>query len=88
MIYKLDKVHLGARNEIRQIIQGYLFTSATNAPHFVREKYAKLLVDIAKLDWPHEYPDFMNFMEEVRILHLIPFLGTIPIQYVPFTAFE
>lgn len=65
VIYKLDKVHLGARNEIRQIIQGYLFTSATNAPHFVREKYAKLLVDIAKLDWPHEYPDFMNFMEEL-----------------------
>nr|CAD7264735.1 unnamed protein product [Timema shepardi] len=35
-------------------------------PHFIRNKLVKLVVDIARLDWPHFYPDFFT-----NILQLI-----------------
>ncbi|XP_044759917.1 exportin-6 [Coccinella septempunctata] len=65
VIHKLDNSHLRVRDEIRQILQNYLFNSGIHAPHYLREKYAKLLVDIAKEDWPHRYPEFIDLIMEL-----------------------
>nr|CAD7394157.1 unnamed protein product [Timema cristinae] len=35
-------------------------------PHFIRNKLVKLVVDIARLDWPHFYPDFFtNILQQI-----------------------
>ena len=39
----------------------------------VRRKTMKLLVDIAKVDWPHFYPDF--FPQMLQLIHNQVFIG-------------
>ncbi|KAL3272659.1 hypothetical protein HHI36_014124 [Cryptolaemus montrouzieri] len=56
---------LAYREQLRVILFEYLIENGIQAPHFLREKYAKLLVDIAKEDWPHRYPTFMDDVLEL-----------------------
>ena len=46
--------------EKRLSVWNYLLTSNQSMPQFVRNKTAKLLVTIARIDWPNSYPDFMQ----------------------------
>lgn len=46
------------KEQVKTILYGYLIERGLTAPHFIRTKYAKLLVDVAKHDWPAHYPNF------------------------------
>ncbi|XP_054164812.1 exportin-6-A-like [Oppia nitens] len=44
----------------RHSIWNYLLSSNHSTPQYVRNKAAKLLVTIARIDWPNSYPDYMQ----------------------------
>ena len=46
--------------EIRATLNNVLYQSHAAVPQFVRNKLVKLLVDIARSDWPHFYPEFFT----------------------------
>ena len=54
------------KQQIRQGISELIYSNSpgggdfSHFPPYVLTKLAKLLVDIAKTDWPHFYPDFMT----------------------------
>jgi hypothetical protein len=55
------------RAEIRTSLNSFLFRHHTSAPLFIRNKLIKLIVDIARSDWPHFYPEFFpQLLEAVR----------------------
>lgn len=55
------------KEEIRSAFNQFVFQPNNKGyPPFVRTKMMKLVVDIAKVDWPHFYPNFFP-----QILHLI-----------------
>lgn len=48
------------KTEVRTSLHLYLTNRHASLPIFIRNKAAKLLVDIAGTDWPHFYPTFFN----------------------------
>ncbi|PNF22047.1 Exportin-6 [Cryptotermes secundus] len=66
----ITKQWLGLMWEERAHLKATLYQFALehhqSAPNFIRNKLVKLVVDIARLDWPHFYPDFFS-----NILQLI-----------------
>lgn len=55
------------KEELKTVLYGYLLEKGTTAPHYLRNKHAKLLVDIAKQDWPTHYPHFFtNILELLK----------------------
>jgi len=55
------------RAEIRTSLHRLLFQHHASTPQFIRNKLIKLMVDIARSDWPHFYPDFfMQLMSLVK----------------------
>ncbi|KAK7871791.1 hypothetical protein R5R35_014051 [Gryllus longicercus] len=66
----ITKQWLGLMWEDRAQLKATLYQLALEhhqtAPNFIRNKLVKLVVDIARLDWPHFYPDFFT-----NILQLI-----------------
>ena len=48
------------RGEIRVTLNNFLSQHYTAAPMFIRNKLIKLIVDIARSDWPHFYPEFFT----------------------------
>lgn len=46
--------------DLRQSIWKYLLTNHQTVPQYISNKTAKLLVNIARIDWPHVYPDFIQ----------------------------
>lgn len=53
--------------EIRTELNNFLCNSLTSSPPFIRNKLMKIIVDIAKTDWPHFYPDF--FPQMLQLVH-------------------
>jgi len=53
------------RADIRNTINHFLTSHHSSAPPFIVNKLSKVVVDVAKTDWPHFYPDFFT-----RILQL------------------
>lgn len=48
------------RGEIRVTLNNFLSQHHVAAPMFIRNKLIKLIVDIARSDWPHFYPEFFT----------------------------
>ncbi|XP_031353857.1 exportin-6 isoform X1 [Photinus pyralis] len=48
------------RVQLKSALYNYLMEQGPTAPHFLRNKLAKLIVDIARLDWPHFFPEFLT----------------------------
>jgi len=48
------------RAEIRTTLNTFLAQHHNTAPQFIRNKLIKLIVDIARSDWPHFYPEFFT----------------------------
>ncbi len=46
--------------EIRDALSRFLGEHFRSAPPFIGNKLIKLLVDVARTDWPHFYPDFLS----------------------------
>lgn len=53
------------KEELKTVLYGYLIEKGITAPHYLRNKHAKLLVDIAKQDWPVRYPHYFTNILEV-----------------------
>ena len=60
------------RRDKRLSVWNYLLTCHQSMAPFVRNKTAKLLVTIARFDWPNTYPDFM-----INVLDLFQSKNTI-----------
>lgn len=64
------------RSQLRTLLYQYTLQRHALVPVFIRNKLLKLVVDIARYDWPHFYPDFftniLTLMEgnETRVLGL------------------
>lgn len=65
------------REELKSVLYGYLIERGVTAPHVSRNKYAKLLVDIAKQDWPSRYPNFFTNILEVSVLTAVTYSSTV-----------
>ncbi|KAF5293825.1 hypothetical protein FQA39_LY03310 [Lamprigera yunnana] len=48
------------RVQLKSALYNYLIEQDVTAPHFLRNKLAKLIVDIARFDWPHFFPEFLS----------------------------
>jgi len=51
--------------EIRVFLLNHLISRYKVLPVFLRNKMAKVLVDVARVDWPHSYPDFIDNLLQV-----------------------
>lgn len=58
----------GERAQLKTALYQLLLQRHTSVPTFVRNKLVKLEVDIARLDWPHFYPDFLSNILQVSNL--------------------
>ncbi|XP_069996041.1 exportin-6 [Penaeus vannamei] len=70
------------RTEIRSTLYRFVLENHKVAPYYIRNKLVKLVVDIARLSWPHFYPDFFtNVLALARspdtVILCIVFLQTI-----------
>ncbi|XP_046680832.1 exportin-6-A isoform X2 [Homalodisca vitripennis] len=54
------------KSELTTLLYKHLLARHAEFPHFIRNKLLKLIVDIARYDWPHFYPDF--FMNICKII--------------------
>ncbi|KAF7269338.1 hypothetical protein GWI33_017631 [Rhynchophorus ferrugineus] len=59
------KTDWAVQDEIKSLLLYNLIYKGNNAPCFLRNKYAKLLVDIARIDWPTRYPNFFTNIIEL-----------------------
>ncbi|KAL1498173.1 hypothetical protein ABEB36_009014 [Hypothenemus hampei] len=55
-----SKTDWALQEEIKSVLQSNLILKCNTVPNFLRNKYSKLLVDIAKIDWPIRYPNFFE----------------------------
>ena len=47
---------------IRKSLTAFLAEHGKSAPSFIRNKLTRVIVDIARSDWPHFYPEFVPEM--------------------------
>lgn len=52
--------------QLKSLLYSYLLENQKALSICIRSKLVKLVVDIARIDWPHFYPDFF-----VNVLHLL-----------------
>ena len=69
----ITKQWLGLMWEERAQLKTTLYQYALDhhqqsSPNFIRNKLVKLVVDIARLDWPHFYPDFFTNILQVNVI--------------------
>ena len=48
------------KTQIRTTLTSFLLERHAQLLYFVKNKLAKLIVDVGRHDWPHFYPDFMD----------------------------
>ena len=53
--------------EVRHFLVNYAVSQHPKAA-MVLNKLAKVIVDIARQDWPHNYPEFYDFVIQVGVL--------------------
>ncbi|XP_060521538.1 exportin-6-B [Cylas formicarius] len=69
------------QEEIKSTLQTNLIFKSHNTPHFLKHKYAKLLVEIAKYDWPTKYPEFfVNILELLKSTEQNQLIGLIMLR--------
>jgi hypothetical protein len=54
------------RAQLKATLYQFALEHHQSAPNFIRNKLVKLVVDIARLDWPHFYPDFFSNILQVK----------------------
>ncbi|XP_021927529.1 exportin-6 isoform X3 [Zootermopsis nevadensis] len=55
------------RAQLKATLYQFSLEHHQSAPNFIRNKLVKLVVDIARLDWPHFYPDFFyNILQLIQ----------------------
>jgi hypothetical protein len=54
------------RAQLKATLYRFALEHHQSVPNFIRNKLVKLVVDIARLDWPHFYPDFFSNILQVK----------------------
>lgn len=67
------------RSHLKTALHSYLIKNNATCPNFLRNKIAKLFVDIARHDWPHFYPEYVTNILQVSLNHITDL--NIKIQY-------
>lgn len=62
------------RTHLKSALHDYLIKNNPTCPNFLRNKIAKLFVDIARHDWPHFYPEYVANIIEVSMTSFLQFL--------------
>lgn len=57
------------RVQLKATLYQFALEHHQSAPNFIRNKLVKLVVDIARLDWPHFYPDFFSNILQVKVVN-------------------
>jgi len=76
--YKWVSMNQSEREEVKSTIYSYLLqnvSSTDKCPHFVRNKMVKVLTDVGKFSWPHEYPDFLSNILQVSSFKNIHYIS-------------
>lgn len=68
--------------ELTTLLYKHLLARHAEFPHFIRNKLLKLIVDIARYDWPHFYPDFFMNICKVTDRPLLLSKQIKPIRYI------
>uniref|UniRef100_A0A2C9JQK7 Exportin-1/Importin-beta-like domain-containing protein n=1 Tax=Biomphalaria glabrata TaxID=6526 RepID=A0A2C9JQK7_BIOGL len=66
--------------EIRTCLTQSLLNQHSSLPSYIRNKLAKLVVDIGRNDWPHFYPDFFSNILQLAQQPDTTLLGVILLQ--------
>ena len=53
------------KGEIRHFLMEFLAARSMGLPLFIRNKLVQVLVLIGQADWPHAYPDMMDYILQV-----------------------
>ena len=53
------------RLKIRQFLMDFLATKFPALAKFVRNKLVQMVVLVGRADWPHEYPEFLDYILQV-----------------------
>lgn len=59
-------LNLGERAELRHFLMQHLISNHTSMLSFVRNKLIKVIVLVARSDWPQNYPEFFAHVQHVR----------------------
>ena len=54
------------RGQLKSTLYQYALDNQDSSQKFIRNKLVKLVVLIARLDWPHFYPDFFTNILQVN----------------------
>lgn len=65
---KWEKMTFKSQETLREAIFNHIVMKHNEYPKFMISKMIKLLVDIARNDWPLRYPNFIDHIIQVRIV--------------------
>ncbi|CAH1116071.1 unnamed protein product [Phaedon cochleariae] len=60
-----SNIEWSSKEEVKNTIQNCFVEQGLISPHYLRHKYSKLLIEIARHDWPGFYPNFFNNIVEL-----------------------
>lgn len=63
---KWEKITFKSQETLREAIFNHIVMKHKEYPKFMISKMIKLLVDIARNDWPMRYPNFIEHIAQVR----------------------
>lgn len=63
---KWEKMTIKSQGALREAIFNHIVMKHNEYPKFMTGKMIKLLVDIARNDWPLRYPNFIDNIIQVR----------------------
>lgn len=65
---KWEKMTFKSQETLREAIFNHIVMKHKQYPKFMISKMIKLLVDIARNDWPSRYPNFIDHIIQVRLV--------------------
>lgn len=68
---KWEKMTFKSQETLRGAIFNHIVMKHNEYPKFMISKMIKLLVDIARNDWPVRYPDFIDHIVQVSVVYII-----------------
>jgi len=66
---KWEKMTFKSQETLREAIFNHIVMKHNEYPKFMIIKMIKLLVDIARNDWPLRYPNFIDHIIQVRVVY-------------------
>eukprot|EP00049_Salpingoeca_infusionum_P011535 m.200630 g.200630 ORF g.200630 m.200630 type:complete len:985 (+) comp14964_c0_seq1:158-3112(+) len=63
--YSWDQLDEEDRGSVKAFLFQYLPTNYSELPHFVRSKLTLCIVAIAREEWPHSFPDFLDLVSGI-----------------------